>query len=90
MSSREIIKSAQVNLSQNDKGQYIVSKVGTYPYAIREGSRIYDIVRIFDSRCLASQRRYDCANEVISILSHKLEAIEHSKIYKFFHYLGVL
>lgn len=90
MSSREIIKSNDVSLHQNEKGQYIVGKFGLHSYAIKPESRTYSIVRIFDNRCLAQQRRYECANDVIEKLSTRLQEIEKSKVYRFFHLFGVI
>lgn len=90
MSSREIIRSREVNLSQNENGDYVVSKDGYHSYTVRPNSRTCSIIRIFDSRCLAQQRRYDCANDIIHQLTTKLEKIEASFIYRLFHKWGFI
>lgn len=90
MSSRDIIVGTDVTLIQNEKGQYIVNKIGGYPYILNPKSRTHEIIRILDIRGLAQQRRYECANDIINTLEQKLTKIEKSGIYKFFHAIGML
>lgn len=90
MSVREIVTYPGVGLVQNEQGQYVVSKPGYKSYILKEDSRTGLIIRILDSRCLAQQRRYNMVNSTLNFLEEKLTKIESSRIYRFFHRLGLM
>lgn len=88
MTTREIIKMPDVGLMVNEDGDYIAFKSGHKPYKLDPTTRTYAIIKILDTRCLAQQRRYENANELISHLESKLESIENSKFFKIFNFLN--
>lgn len=88
--SREIVTGTDVTLEQDEKGRYIVSRTGQHSYALKPESRTYAIIKILDNRCLAQQRRYECANEIIDTLHQRLVQIEDSLLYRILHKFGFL
>lgn len=90
MTDRSIIVSNEVELSQNEKGQFIVHRPGSNPYPIKPTSSTYFIVKILDLRCDAQKRKYDYANDVIHSLQKKLERIESTFWYKSLHLFGLI
>lgn len=87
---REIINCKEVGLVEDEQGRYLLSRTGCRTYAIRENSRPWAAIRILDIRNNALDRRYRCANSVITQLESKLQKIYNNRLYKFLHFFGLI
>lgn len=90
MANREIIVSDVVGLVQEEDGDFVLTKPGAHPYKMNQDTRTYHAIRILDLRCQIQQKKYLYANSLISNLEEQLHKIESSRIYKFFHALGLI
>lgn len=87
---REILKHRDISLTQKEDGTYWLHQEGHHSYHLDPESRTGIVIRLFDNLCVSKDRRYALANSVIYDLESKLEKIEETKIYKFFHFLGLM
>ena len=87
---REVLKHRDISLTQKEDGTYWLHQAGHYSYHLNPASRTGIVIRLFDNLCTSKDRRYALANSVIYDLETRLEKIEETCLYKFFHFLGLM